>query len=50
MKTHDRADGEMLETEKIAKENPQAVLDFAERVDDPLKSALQRIVNRVQHD
>lgn len=37
-----------LETAKVARENPDAVRDFAHRVDEPLKSRLLEIVNRVE--
>jgi len=39
----------MLETEKIANENPEAVRQFAQRVDDPLKSKILDIVERVEN-
>lgn len=37
-----------LETEKVARDNPDAVRDFAHRVDEPLKSRLLEIVERVE--
>jgi len=40
----------MLETEKIAKENPEAVRRFAQKCDDPLKSKLIQIVERVDNE
>lgn len=35
----------MLKTEEIANEDPQAVRDFAEKCEDPLKSKLLAIVD-----
>lgn len=46
--THD--DSTELETAKIARENPDAVRDFAHRVDEPLKSRLLEIVERVERE
>lgn len=40
----------MLETQKIAKENPEAVRSVAEKTDDPLKSKLLEIVEKADHD
>jgi len=40
----------MLETEKHAKENPEAVRQFAKKCDEPLKSRLLEIADRVQAD
>jgi len=40
----------MLETEKIARKNPEVVRTFAEKCDDPLKSKLLSIVNNVDNE
>jgi len=40
----------MIETEKLAREHPDAVRAVAERVDDPLKSKLYEILERVQDE
>jgi hypothetical protein len=43
-------DSDMLETEKHARENPEAVRAVAERCGDPLKSKLLSILERVEND
>lgn len=40
----------MLETEKHAKDNPEAFREFAEKCDEPLKSRLLEIVNSVESE
>lgn len=38
----------MLETERLAREDPEAVREFAQKCDDPLKSRLLAIVERTE--